>query len=155
MDDEANATEYKKSSKSLSYTPLGPPNPPRLRATGVGLQAVNVEWLVQPYPKPDFLLGYRLIVNSELKQIFEKKIGEFIFADMLPGKVYELQILTLVNPIVGQSLPSNPLILICPERPAQPLISQVATTRPNSVTVGWKPPKAKSHNRYDQILYFK
>ena len=153
--DETNATEYRKSSKSLSYTPLGPPHPPKLRANGIGMQSVTIEWFVQQYPRPEFITGYRLIINSELKRIFEKTVNEFIFTDMMPGKVYEIQIITLTNSIVGQSKPSNPLILVCPQRPSQPLVTQLPTVRPNSVVLGWKPTVPRSSNKCDQILLYK
>lgn len=110
---------------------------------------------MSPYPKPDFIKGYRLIVNSEPNEIFEKNINEFIFKDMQPGFAYEIEILTLTNWMVGACLPSNKITLLCPSRPLTPVISQLPSLRSNSVIIGWKPVEPKSVNKSDQILLYK
>lgn len=143
------------SSKMIHYTPLGPPHPPRLRANAIDLYSVSLEWNTQDYPRPEFITGYRLRVNSELNQIFDKNIHEFLFTDMQPGKKYDIEIITLTNAIVGQSEPSNTISLICPRPPAAPLISQLPTVRPNSVVIGWKPNDMRVNNKYDQVLFYK
>lgn len=153
--DSSDTTEYKKSSKTLYYTPLGPPNPPRLRVNAVDIQSATLEWISPHYPRPEFIAGYRLLVNSEPMQAFEKNANEFLFTDMQPGRKYNIEIVTLTNSIVGESKPSNLITLICPRRPSPPLISQLPTVRPNSAIIGWKPCEPKSSNKCDQILFYK
>lgn len=148
-------TEYKRSSKTIIFTALGPPTPPRLRVNAVDIQTAALEWIASHYPRPDFIAGYRLMVNSELNQTFEKSISEFLFTDMQPGKKYTIELITLTNAIVGESKPSNSITLVCPRRPNPPLISQLPTVRPNSVIIGWKPSDPKSNNKCDQILSYK
>jgi len=139
----------------IDYTSLSPPEPPRLRVSSVDLQSVTLEWITSQYAKPDFIKGYRLIVNSEPNEVFEKNINEFLFKDMQPGFCYEIEILTLTNWMIGSSQPSNMITLLCPERPNAPLITQLPSLRSNSVVIGWKPVEPKSNNKSDQILLYK
>jgi len=148
-------TEYKKASKTIIYTALGPPHPPRLRVNATDLNSVTLEWIVQHYPRPEFITGYRLMINNETNQVFEKHVSEFLFTDMQPGRKYDIEMLTLTNSIVGQSQPSNQINLICPLRPVPPLITQLPSVRPNSAVIGWKPAEPRSNNRWDQLLYYK
>ncbi|RNA39092.1 hypothetical protein BpHYR1_016864 [Brachionus plicatilis] len=147
--------EYVRSSKKLFYTPLGPPHSPKLRVNSVDEQTAMIEWITESYPRPDFVTGYRLIVNSELGQLFQKDINQFLLKDMQPGKQYSIQIATLTNSVVPQSKPSNPITLVCPLRPTQPLISQLPSVRPNSATIGWKPVEPKSNQKFDRIVSYK
>lgn len=154
----ANSTlygEYKSSSKSILFTPLGPPEPPRLRVNAVDVQSATLEWIVPQYAKPEFITGYRLIVNSEPGQMFNRGDREFVFKDLQPGKSYKIEIATVTNSIVGQSKPSNAITIVCPQRPKAPLITQLPTVRPYSAVVGWKPADPRSTNKYDQILFYK
>lgn len=147
--------ESKRTSKVIDYTALGPPEPPRLRVNFVDLRSVTLEWIMSQYAKPDFIKGFRLIVNGELNEVFEKTINEFIFRDMQPGYCYDIEILTLTNWMIGASLPSNKITLICPNRPKAPLITQLPSIRTNSVVIGWKPVEPRSNNKPDQILLYK
>ena len=147
--------EYKKSSKTLQYTALGPPHPPKLRVSAVDIFSSTLEWLPQHYPRPEFITGYRLIVNGELSQIFEKNVNEFIFADMQPGRKYDIEIVTLTNSIVGQSQPSNRITLVCPLRPRAPIITQLPSVRPNACVIGWKAPDFNSNNNWDNVICYK
>lgn len=149
------STEYKKSSKSIDYTALGPPLPPKLRASTSDIQCISLEWIMDQYPRPEFIKGFQLIVDNQKNQVFEKNVGEFLFKDMQPGRQYDIEIVTLTNWIVGQSQPSNRLNLICPNRPNAPLISQLPNTKPFTVIIGWKPVKTRSTNRHDTILFYK
>ncbi len=149
------SSEYKKASKTIDYTALGPPLPPRLRATSTDVQCISLDWLMDQYPRPEFIKGYRLIVDSQQNQVFEKNINEFLFKDMQPGRQYDLEVTTLTNWIVGQSKPSNRLNLICPTRPHAPLISQLPNTKPFTAVIGWKPVRTRSTNRHDKIAFYK
>lgn len=139
----------------IDYTALGPPEPPRLRVNSVDIQSVTLEWIMTQYAKPDFIKGYRLIVNSEPNEVFEKNINEFMFRDLQPGFCYEIEILTLTNWMIGSSQPSNKITLVCPNRPQAPLITQVPSLRTNSVVIGWKPVEPRSSSKADQILFYK
>lgn len=119
------------------------------------MNSVTLEWITQHYPRPEFISGYRLIVNGEPNKIFEKNVNEFLFTDMQAGKKYDIEIVTLANSIVGQSKPSNQISLICPMTPNAPLITQLPTVRPNSVVIGWKPVIPRTNNKWDQILFYK
>ena len=148
--------EYKKASKTIDYTALGPPLPPKLRASTTDVQCVSLEWLIDGlYPRPEFIKGYRFIVDSEYNQVFEKNVNEFLFKDMQPGRQYDLEVVTLTNWIVGKSKPSNKLNLICPSRPNAPLITQMPNTKPYTVIIGWKPVKTRTTNRHDKIVFYK
>ena len=148
-------TEYKKASKLIEYTALGPPLPAKLRAGSTDIQCISLEWSLDQYPRPEFIKGYQLVVNSEESQVFNKNINEFLFKDMQPGRQYDLEVITLTNWIVGRSQPSNQLNLICPNRPNPPLITQLPNAKPFTVIIGWKPVKTRSNNKHDKILFYK
>ena len=148
-------TEYKKASKTINYCALGPPHPAKLRVTAINANAVSLEWTTQHYARPEFITGYRLVVNGELSTLFDKSISEFAFADMQPGKRYDIEIVTLTNAIIGQSNPSNMISVMCPHVPNSPLITQLPTIRPNSVVIGWKPSEPRSNHKWDDILFYK
>ena len=79
--------EYKRSSKTIIYTPLGPPPPPKLKVSARDLYSANLEWIPQLYPRPEFITGYQLVVNGELNKMFEKDANEFFFSDMVRFKI--------------------------------------------------------------------
>lgn len=147
--------EYVKSSKTVIYTPLGSPHAPKLRVNSVDEQSAIIEWLSESYPRQEFITGYRLLINSEQGQLFNKDINHFMLKDMQPGKQYSIQIVTLTDSVVPQSKPSNPITLICPIKPKQPLISQLPSVRPNSATIGWRPVEPRSIQKHDQIVSYK
>ena len=149
------STEYKKASKLIDYTALGPPLPPKLRVTSTDIQSVTLDWTLSQYPRPEFIKGFRLLVDSKQNQIFEKSINEFIFKDLQPGKKYDMEIVTLTNWIIGQSNPSNKIMLICPHRPHAPLINQLPSAKPYPVIIGWKAVTTRSTGTHDQILFYK
>jgi hypothetical protein len=95
------------------------------------------------------------MINNEHRQTFDKNVQEFLFADMQPGKKYEIEIISLADSVIGESKPSNRLTLICPLQPDTPLISALSTTRPNSAVIGWKQVEPKTDNSFDQILCYK
>ena len=37
------------------------------------------------YPKPEYITGYRLLVNSEYKEKFSTNQNEFVFNELKPG----------------------------------------------------------------------
>lgn len=149
------SSEYKKASKIIDYTALGPPIPPRLRASTSDVQCVSLDWVMEQYPRPEFIKGYRLIIDSQPNQVFEKNINEFLFKEMQPGRQYEIEVITLTNWIVGSSPPSNRLTLVCPHRPHAPLISQLPNIKPYTVMIGWKPVRTKSTQAHDRIASYK
>ena len=75
--DSTSTLEYKRSSKTIIYTPLGPPSPPKLKVSSRDLYSANLEWIPQLYPRPEFITGYQLVVNGELNKMFEK--NNFIY----------------------------------------------------------------------------
>jgi hypothetical protein len=150
------STEYKKSSKIIDYTALGPPLPPKLTIITTDIQSITLNWTMShEYPRPEFIKGYKLVVDGSQNQIFEKHINEFIFKDMQPGKKYDIEIVALTNWIVGQSNPSNKISLLCPNRPYAPLITQAPSAKPFTVIIGWKSVRTRSTNKQDQILLYK
>jgi hypothetical protein len=155
------ATEYKSCSRAILFTPLGAPEPPRLRINSVGTQSATLEWIPAHYARPELISGYSLTINSAESQLFGRDDREFLFQALQPGKSYKLEIAAITNAIIGKSKPSNAITLMCPNRPDPPLISQMPTVRPNSVVVGWKPAveaadaAARSSNKFDQILCYK
>jgi len=84
--DSSSTLEYKRSSKTIIYTPLGPPSPPKLKVSSRDLYSANLEWIPQLYPRPEFITGYQLVVNGELNKMFEKNANEFFFSDMVSFK---------------------------------------------------------------------
>ena len=80
------ASEFKINSSIINYISLGPPHPPKLRVINVDIQAVTLEWAMPDYPKPEFITGYRLMVNSEYKEKFGTNQKEFIFNELKPGE---------------------------------------------------------------------
>ena len=85
--DTSSTIEYKRSSKTIIYTALGPPPPPKLRVSSRDLYAATLEWIPQPYPRSEFITGYQIDVNGELNKIFEKDSNEFFFSDMVKKKL--------------------------------------------------------------------
>jgi hypothetical protein len=124
--------------QKINYTPLGPPHPAKLVVHSVDEYTCKLQWTTKPYPKLDFVTGYRLIINSKLDKLLNKNVNEFTFTDMKQGRTYDIQIVTLINSVVGQSDPSNTIVLVCPGKPATPRIVDLPTTRPNSIAIGWK-----------------
>ena len=135
---------------------MGVPNAPRLRVNAVDLRSCTLEWKLETaYAKPEFLNGYKLIIDNSHRETFEKNVQEFLFADMQPGKKYDIELISLANSIVGDSKPSNKITLVCPKTPNAPVISALSTTRPNSAVIGWQQVEPKSENSYDQIISYK
>jgi hypothetical protein len=151
------ATEFKKSSKVVNYSPMTPPKAPRLRVSAIDIQSATLEWLNEaPTPsKPEFFTGYRLVVNGEQRQTFDKSVKEFLFADMQPGRKYEISLVSLTNSILGNSRQSNVVTLVCPRRPRAPVISSMQSTRPNSAVICWNQVEPKSELAFDQIVCYR
>lgn len=147
--------EYEKSSKTLNYTPLGSPHAPKLRVNSVGEQTALMEWICESYPKQEFIKGFRLLVNSEHSQLFDKDVNKFELKDMQPGKEYSIQIVTLTDTVVPESKPSNSITLVCPLRPNSPLIHVSPSIRPNSAAIEWKPVEPKTDKNSDRVVSYK
>ena len=126
-----------------------------MRVSSVDLQSARLEWIAPQYPRPEFITGYQLVVNGDSKTIFERDLNEFLFTDFQPGHKYEVSLLTLTNSIVGQSPPSNKIIIQCPHRPSSPMIAQFPTIRTNSVVIGWKPVEPKTSSKFDRVTIYK
>ena len=148
-------TEFKSISKTVTHTSIGPPRAPTLRISNIDLQAVTLEWLVADYPRPDFISGYRLLVNSQYKEILSNNQHGLIFNELKPGKSYKLELIVLTNSVIGQSEPSKPLTIVCPLEPTPPNIYQSPTMRANSVMISWNPTVPRSYNKEDQVWMYR
>lgn len=137
---------------------MGPPAPPGMMVTSVDIQSATLEWSFgeSVHSKHlDSLTGYRLQVNGEDKQTFDRNCKEFLFTDMQPGKNYDLSVVSITDSLISESGQSNVITLVCPKRPYAPLISAMPTTRPRSAMIAWKPVEPRSSNYYDQILFYR
>jgi hypothetical protein len=150
--------EFKRSSKVINYSPVAPPSAPRLRVTATDIQSASLEWVLDaPLTKTasEFFTGYRLVVNNEQRQTFDKSVKEFLFSDMQPGRKYEISLVSLTNSILGNARQSNLITLVCPRRPAPPVISAMQSTRPNSALISWNQVEPRSELPFDQIVCYR
>ena len=152
---KGNMTQVKKASPTINHISLGPPHPPKLIVTNLGLQSVTIEWSLDDYPKPEYITGYRLIINSEYKHKFDKSKKDHVLNDLQPGNSYKLELVALTNSVIGQSLPSKAIEVKCPLKPRAPIIYLQQTVQVNSVMLGWKTELTQSSNKEDQIWMYR
>ena len=147
--------EVKKPSPTINHISLGPPHPPKVIVTNLVLQSVTIEWSLDNYPKPEYVSGFRLFINSEPNVKFEKNKNSHVLSDLVPGNSYKIQLVALTNSVIGQSLLSKCIEVKCPLKPSAPLIYSQPTVQVNSAMIGWKPEMPKSMNKEDQIWMYR
>jgi hypothetical protein len=147
--------EFKKPSDTINYIALSPPSAPILRAVGIDIQSVAIEWVIKDYAKPDYISGYKLTVNSEPNASFGAEQHGFVFNELTPGKSYKIELTAQTNSIVGHSEISKSMTIICPSVPKPPIIYESSTLKSKSVVISWKPSQPQTYNREDQILTYK
>jgi hypothetical protein len=147
--------EFKKSSETINYIALSPPSAPILRAVGIDVQSVAIEWVIKDYAKPEYISGYSLTVNSEPHANFGPEQHGFVFNELIPGKTYKIELTAKTNSIVGHSDVSKPMTIICPSVPKPPVIYESSTVKSKSIVVSWKPSHAPTYSREDQVFTYK
>lgn len=155
MTNDSQVIEIKKQSDKINHISLGPPNPPRVRVSQIGLESVTIEWSSDDYPKQEYITGYRLVINGDYKEKIGPKTKVHELKNLESGTSYKVQLITLTNSTIGQSQPSRLLTVRCPYKPDPPVISSLPTVQINSVMIGWTPVQPKSLNKEDSIWMYK
>ena len=66
----------------------------------------------------------------------------------------KVQVQSLTSSSMGDSEPSNTILVYCPPKPPAPSISQQPSHKKGTVTVAWERPQGFEHANYGEDIYF-
>jgi hypothetical protein len=124
---------------------------PLLKVTRIGLQMANLSWKLDDSVDQSLVKGYRIILNSKPTEILSPNQHEYELRNLKPDTSNEIQVsVTSHRDFVDEKI-SEPIRIVCPQRPQPPTIQAIKADKPFSIGIKWK----LEHNDQDEISSFK
>ncbi|CAM4854988.1 unnamed protein product [Rotaria socialis] len=110
---------------------------PLLQVASIGLQMATLSWTLDSSVDQSLVKGYRIFLNSKPTEILLPNQHEYEFRNLKPGTSNEIQVSVTSDPDFVAEKTSEPIRLICPQRPQAPTIQAMEAEKPFSIQIQW------------------
>ncbi|CAF2333699.1 unnamed protein product [Rotaria sp. Silwood2] len=124
---------------------------PLLQVTRIGLQMAVLSWKLDDSVDQSLVKGYRIFLNSKPTEILPPNKHEYELRNLKPDTANEIQVSVTSHPDFVDEKISEPIRIICPQRPQPPSIENIPAEKPFSIRIKWN----LNNNDQDEITAFK
>ncbi|CAF0725940.1 unnamed protein product [Rotaria sordida] len=124
---------------------------PILRVTRIGLQMAVLSWKLDESVDQSLVKGYRIILNSKPSEILPPNQYEYELRNLKLGTTNEIQVSVTSHPDFINEKFSEPIRIVCPQRPQPPTIQNIKAEKPFSIRIKWN----INNDVQDEITSFK
>ncbi|PFX18395.1 Titin [Stylophora pistillata] len=132
-------------SRVISFTMPGPPKSPLLHVRDLQDRQVTLTWKPPASFGDATVVGYRLLKDGKaFREDLSSETLSLSLTGLEEGVIHNFSLLALTGHSVGDSKPSNAVVVHCPIAPASPEIYIIESSTWGSICIAWKRDKLVS-----------
>ncbi|KAJ7382965.1 hypothetical protein OS493_031741 [Desmophyllum pertusum] len=144
-------------SRVISFTMPGPPKPPLIHVTDLKDRKVTLTWKPPASFGEASVVGYRLLKDEEaFREDLDCETLSLSLSGLEEDKHRRFSLLALTGHSVGDSKPSNTIVIHCPTPPISPQIYHRESATVGSICIVWKhtePASTDNPEKHAQYSY--